>query len=270
MPLSTSKAKPKPYRKTVLYATHGFGKSTWAWGREQGNPVFIRTEDGIDDIEANIGTDDAPEVIGVQHAYPVCKSLADLEQQVAELMTEEHDRRRLVIDSADWLEPLVVERVLQKRPTGDNDRPATSLKDHGFGRGERYLAEEFEGILRLLSSLQAEKQMTVVFLAHCHTEQVKLPDSEPYDRYVPKLSRQVSALLQEWADEVFFGTEKKTILKDKGAFNQEHRRAVPTGERVVKTSSSPAWMAKNRLNLPAELPLQWSAYANYWEPAHED
>ena len=39
----------------------------------------------------------------------------------------------------------------------------------------------------------------------------------------------------------------------------ERTRAVSTGQRVLHVEERPAFLAKNRYSLPAELPLKWDA-----------
>ena len=51
--------------------------------------------------------------------------------------------------------------------------------------------------------------------------------------------------------------KRKTIL------NRKKTKGTGTGERIIRTTERPAHVAKNRLNLPDELPLDWTAYAQY-------
>ena len=71
-------------------------------------------------------------------------------------------------------------------------------------------------------------------------------------------------LLQEWADEVLFATYRvSTIQRDEG-FGQTRTRAIGSGERVVFTSETPTHAAKRRIQLPDQLPLEWSEYQRLW------
>ena len=40
-------------------------------------------------------------------------------------------------------------------------------------------------------------------------------------------------------------------------------QAIGTGDRIMRTVERPAHVAKNRLNLPDEMPLDWDAYAQH-------
>ena len=57
-------------------------------------------------------------------------------------------------------------------------------------------------------------------------------------------------------------TNYKTLVKttDVG-FNNKVTRGTSTGERIMHTNERPAYLAKNRYNLPDQLPLEWSALA---------
>ena len=60
------------------------------------------------------------------------------------------------------------------------------------------------------------------------------------------------------ADDPDAGKSFQQILLEKKT------KGVGTGERVLRTTERPAHMAKNRLNLPDELPLDWRAYAEHF------
>ena len=105
--------------------------------------------------------------------------------------------------------------------------------------------------------------MTVILIAHAKIERFENPETESYDRYVPRLHKYARAVVQEWCDEVLFATYKVyTKVTDEG-FNRKKAKGMGSGERVIRTTERPAHLAKNRLNLPDELPLDWPAYAQY-------
>src|SRR5262249_38388869 len=84
----------KPPR-LMVYGTEGIGKSTFAAGAPQ--PVFIQTEDGLDQIDC-------------AH-FPLATSYEDVVAALSELRTEAHDYESVVIDSLDWLERLLWDKV---------------------------------------------------------------------------------------------------------------------------------------------------------------
>ena len=103
----------------------------------------------------------------------------------------------------------------------------------------------------------------VVLIAHAKIERFENPETETYDRYVPRLHKLASQVVQEWCDEVLFATYKVyTKVTDEG-FNRKKAKGCGTGERIIRTAERPAHVAKNRLNLPDELSLDWNSYAQY-------
>ena len=71
-----------------------------------------------------------------------------------------------------------------------------------------------------------------------------------------------SPTTSEWADAVLFANYRTLVKKDEVGFNKQVNRGITTGERLLYTQETPAYLAKNRYNLPASLPLDWNAFAN--------
>ena len=68
-----------------------------------------------------------------------------------------------------------------------------------------------------------------------------------------------------WCDAVLFATRKFVTKTETGGFNRTRNKAVPVGadggQRILRCVGGPACIAKNRYDLPAELPLDWNALA---------
>jgi hypothetical protein len=78
---------PKPPR-VLCYGVEGIGKSTI--GSQAPKPIFIQTEDGLDEIDCD--------------RFPLATSLDQVTTALADLEREQHDYETVVIDSLDWLE----------------------------------------------------------------------------------------------------------------------------------------------------------------------
>ena len=100
----------------------------------------------------------------------------------------------------------------------------------------------------------------MILLSHAKVERYESPDSDSYDRYSPDLHKSSCGMIQEWCDEVLFATWRVYTKKNDEGFNRTRTVAVGGKERYVRTCESASSLAKNRLNLPEELPLEWSAY----------
>jgi len=231
--------QPAP-RRVMLYGTHGVGKSTW--GSMAPSPVFIQTEDGLGEIDC--------------HRFPLAESFEQVIVTLSELYSEEHSYRTIIVDSLDWLERLIWAEVCAKRTV-------ESIEDIGYAKGYIFALTQWRQFIDGLTALRNDKGMMVVLLAHSKIERFENPETESYDRYAPRLHKHASAVIQEWCDEVLFaGYKVLTKTTDEG-FNKKKSRGIGTGERIIRTTERPSHVAKNRLNLPDELPLEWSAYAQY-------
>jgi len=231
------KARP---RRVMLYGTHGIGKSTF--GSMADRPIFVQTEDGLANIEVD--------------RFPLAVRYADVLAALGELYTAEHEYRTVVIDSLDWLERLIWGEVCAKRGV-------ESIEDIGYAKGYVFALTQWREILTGLDALRNERGIQVVLIAHAQIEKFANPETDTYDRYSPRLQKLASALVQEWCDEVLFATYRVHTKTTKEGFDRKRTQGVGTGERIIRTTERPAHVAKNRLNLPDEIPLDYRVYAAF-------
>lgn len=232
----------KPPR-ILMHGVAGIGKSTFAAGAP--DPVFILTEDGLGTLD-------------VTH-FPLSRSYDEVMANIGALYEEDHEFKTVIIDSVDWFEPLVWAKACQL----NNWR---SIEDAGYGKGYVAALELWRGYIEGLNALRDDKGMSIVQIAHTDIKRFESPEHEPYDRYVIKLHNRASALLQEHCDVVLFANYRISTVKSDAGFNKKVVRAVGGGDRVVYTAERPAFLAKNRYNLPETLPLEWDAFAAAMNP----
>lgn len=232
------KAKP---RRVMLYGTHGIGKSTWA--ANSPNPIFLACEDGLDDIGAD--------------RTPLLKDAGEFNSCMSQLINEPHEYKTIVVDTIDWLEKLIWSYTASK-----NNKK--SIEEISYGKGYSLALAGWEWVLKTLDALRESRGMSVVLLAHACITKHSPPEGDPYDRYSPDLHKTVAPMLQEWCDEVLFARyEINTITRDEG-FGRNRARAIGSGERIVFTSEQPTHLAKRRLKMPDQIPLDWSEYQKHW------
>lgn len=229
----------KPARVTI-YGTHGIGKTSLAASAP--SPIFLQTEDGAGAL--NIAT------------FGLLRTYADVMDAIGELYTQPHDFETIVVDSLDWLEPLIWAQAAKDNGWKDLETP-------GYGKGYIAASDYWRGLLDGLTALRDEKRMTVILLAHADVKRFDSPDTEPYDRYILKLHQRASALVQEHVDCLLFANYRVSTVKTDLGFNKKAVRGVGGGDRLLYTEERPAFLAKNRYGLPDTLPLSWDAVAQH-------
>ncbi len=233
--------RPSPPR-FLIYGTEGIGKSTTA--SQAPSPIFIPTEDGLDQIECA--------------SFPMARSFREVQSALQALRHEPHDYETVVIDSADWLERLIWDVLCEQYGVSSIEKV-----DGGYARGYTHALTQWRAVLNDLDHLRNHRGMCVILLAHAKVEKFEDPEHSAYDRYSPRLHKHATALITEWADAVLFATRKIITKTQDAGFNRERTIASGLGkdggERVLRTVGSPACVAKNRFDLPAELPLSWPA-----------
>jgi hypothetical protein len=173
---------------------------------------------------------------------------------LASLYSEDHDYRTVVVDSLDWLEPLIQAKACR-------DNGWASIEEPGYGKGYIAALALWRQYLDGLNALRDERGMTVVQTAHSEIRRFDSPEHEPFDRYGIKLHTRAAALVQEHADVILFANYRVSTVRSDVGFSKRVNRAVGSGERLIHTTERPAFIAKNRYGLPDTLPLDWHAFA---------
>lgn len=224
--------------RMCIYGQHGIGKSTF--GANCPKPIFIQTEDGL----GSLGCE----------AFELATSYDQVIEQINYLAHTETGYQTLVIDSLDWLEKLIFQKVCAANNV-------TDIAALPYGRGYSLATKLWNDFLETLEALLGKKRMMLVFLAHATIKRFEDPERESYDRYQLDIRDRDANLIAEYVDVLGFASFKvATTSKDKG-FGQVTVKARSTGERIVNLAEKPAFTAKNRFNLPEVLPLDWKSFA---------
>lgn len=227
-------------RRVSLYGVQGVGKSTW--GAQADDPIFIPTEDGLDDIDCA--------------KFPKITTFEQAIGALSELYSEQHDYRTVVVDALDSLEQLIWTEVCRKHCV-------SNIEKIGYGKGYIYAIDLWRDFLDGLNALRLDRGMMIILIAHAKIEKFQDPEADSYDRYMMRLHKFAAALVQEWSDEVLFATYKVYTKSTEEGFGRTVTRGVGTAGRILRTTERPAASAKNRLGLPDELPFTWADYAKY-------
>ncbi|NQG19388.1 ATP-binding protein [Streptococcus suis] len=258
--MQITKGKRARAQRVVIYGPEGIGKSSLA--AQFPNPLFIDTEGSTDNMDVTRA--DKP------------TSWTMLMNHIAFVKSNPTICQTLVIDTIDWAEALALQYICAQHNK-------SGIEDFGWGAGYTYLIEEIGRLLDRLQEL-VELGINVVLTAHAQVKKFTKPDElGGYDRYELKLSNKktetnVSAKVKEWADMVLFLNYKTYIITD----DKTKKQKAQGGQRVMQTTHSPSWDAKNRHNLPEELPMDFAGIAHIFstqmeaqpapaqeQPAHE-
>jgi len=217
--------------RLLIYGIEGVGKSSLA--AQAPGSIFIPTEDGLDQIDC--------------HSFPLARTYEDVLDYLGALCGEEHEYQTVVIDSADWLERLIFDRVCKQYGAASIEKV-----DGGYGKGYVHALTQWREVIDALRYLREQKGMLVVLLAHAKIEKFSDPESTTFDRFSPRLNKNATALLCEWCDAILLATREHGAAKgEKGG-----------GQRILRCVGTPACVAKNRYALPEMLPLSWVALIN--------
>jgi hypothetical protein len=232
----------KPPR-IMCYGQEGIGKSTF--GSQAPKPIFIQTEDGLDEINCD--------------KFPMATKYDDVTEALADLRREKHTYETVVVDSMDWLENLIWDKLCDQHSV-------TSIEkvDGGYARGYTHALKYWREIINHLNVLRNQRGMVIVLIAHSKVERFEDPESSSYDRYSPRLHKHAAALVSEWVDAVLFATRKIRTQTEDAGFNRKRTIAHVLGkdgnERILRCVGGPSCVAKNRYAITEVLPLSWAAF----------
>lgn len=223
-------------KKILIYGVEGIGKSTFA--SKFPGALFIDTEGSTKNLD--VARFETPT------SWPLLLS------QVQYVIDNPSVCQTLVIDTADWAERLEIDDLISS-----GGEKIKSIEDFNYGRGYTMSAERFGKLLNLLSDV-VEKGINVVITAHAQLRKVELPEEMgAYDHWELKASKKVSPLIREYVDMVLFANYKVNVVNVDNQGATKGKNKAQGGRRVMYTTHTPFWDAKNRYGLPEELPLDY-------------
>jgi len=224
----TRKSKPP---RILIHGNHGLGKSSLAAAAPA--PIFIQTEDGLDEIDAE--------------AFPMAKDFDTVMSQLMQVYQEPHDYKTLVIDSMDWTERLINAHVCKE---GGKD----SISDFGYGAGFQIVYEQFGRIVKALDMIREERKMAIILTAHSQIKQYNNPLGADFDRHQIKLRDKNAELFLEWCDCVGY-LRFQTYVKEKKEGFSTTTKATGGSDRVLSCYPSAAFVSKNRYAITEDIDI---------------
>lgn len=228
--------------KVVIYGQEGVGKSTLASCFP--GAVFIDCEGST--TRMNVRRLQKP-----TSWQMLCDEVEFVRQKHAE-----RGYQTLIFDTFDWAERLALDDICATHKVN-------GIEGLNYGKGWEYEKEMIGRFLDMTERLIAEG-VNVVFLCHAIARKTTAPEvMEEYDHWELKLgsktTNKIAPLLKEWSDMTLFLAFRTNVIAtdDKG----KKHKATST-ERVMYTTKSAWWDAKNRFGLPEILPIDFGAIAH--------
>lgn len=167
----------------------------------------------------------------------------------------------VIIDTFDWAERLALDELCA-------EHSVTGIEGIGYGKGWEFEKEKIGRFLdktdRLISA-----GINVVLLCHAVSRKTTLPEeTEEFDHWELKLgnktTNKIAPLLKEWSDLTLFLAFRTNII----ALDDKGKKCKATScERVIYTTKTAWWDAKNRFGLPDRLPLAWESISHIFAPS---
>lgn len=260
---SISRTRHATPPRILIFGPEKCGKSTFfAGGMVNGKvhssaprPIFIRTEDGLNGLDVE--------------AFPLAESYGQVIEALSVLAAEKHEYKTVVIDSADWLERLIHQYVIETCPTDVKGTKTMESAHGGYGKAYGIAMNYWRDILSALDYLNKQRGMLVGIICHSTVTSFNDPNADqPYDRIETKLHKPKNGtgardLVSEWVDVIGFARREAFATKI----------TTPDGKQVVRGKElngsetklhlvgSASFVAGNRYSLPETIPLSWDAFS---------
>lgn len=223
----------------LIYGLGGIGKSTFA--AKAPNPIFLGAEEGTDHL--NVAR------------IPTPRSFEDVLAAVKELREDPHSYRTLIVDSLDWIEPLVFKHICRRY-----GKSSIELAAGGYGKGYVEAADEFMDFLYSINQLRDERGMNIIMIAHPEVKNVTNPQTQmTYQRYELKLDKRIKGKVMEGVDAVFFAGYEMFSQKV-----GDEIKPITTSNRVLQgvPNQHDGFDAKNRYGIssPVSMDLTWNKF----------
>lgn len=227
--------------KVVIYGQEGVGKSTLA--SQFPGAVFIDCEGSTTRMNVR------------RLPRPTSWEMLNNEMSFILEACKVKDYQTVIIDTFDWAERLALETLCSQHNI-------SGIEGMNYGKGWEYEKEMIGRFLDSTDRLTAAG-VNIVLLCHAITRKTTLPEEmEEYDHWELKLgnktTNKIAPLLKEWSDMTLFLAFQTHIeaMDDKG---RKHK--ATSCQRVMYTTKTAWWDAKNRFGLPDRLPLAWKSIA---------
>jgi hypothetical protein len=239
----------------AVHGTEGTGKTGFA--AQFPKPFFILSarETGLEALM------DSGQLGEIPHTPPLTTWRA-VTEVVEWVHSGDHDYRTLVIDVVSGIAREYLDDVVSREFDGKAGLFSA------FGADKKYHYRGWETFLTSLHSIREKRRMGIILLSHTGVERFNNPEGNDYDRYTPRIAKPIWERTFAWADVVLFMNSQTVALRPEKGNDRDlvKTKGKDLGGRMMYTTRTAAWDAKNRHNLPTEIPMGDSAveaFANF-------
>lgn len=220
---------------SLIYGPPGVGKTSVAAQAEK--PIFV-------------GDFDESKALPVDR-LPSPKDFDDFMKQLEMIGAEESGYRTLVVDNLSYLEPLVWSKTCKAEEVDSIEKVGG-----GYAKGYIEALTHWRAMRDALVSVRAKRGMEIILIAHSAVKSFTSPSTQQaYDRFRIDIHEKAANLFYRTCQNVLFANFETFTTLDQ----RKRVRAFDKGQRFFHTQWSAAFDAKNRLNLPEKVELNWSA-----------
>ena len=237
-----TKGKVRKPLRFIVYGLPGVGKTYFA--SKAPSPIFMGTEDGTNQLDVA--------------RLPTLDDFNEVCDAIKELGNADHPYESLVVDSLDWLEPLIHADVCRAKNV-------SAISDIPYGGGYSEADNRWRRFFSGLEWLQRKKGMNVLMIAHSKIRTKREPNGDEYDTFTMKMSERSNALAMEWCDDVLFAHWDVQTKVDR----MTKKKTVTNGARILHTDCSPGIIAKTRHGLPQRITMDFDAFMKLIDKAYE-
>ncbi len=218
--------------KVLVLGTEGVGKTTFVAGAPKVRVLDLDRGSFEQDVE---------------------RAHADTFEEVLEWIEDARTDDKVqtfAVDSLSRLEAFIITKVC-----GPGDTGGLAAFGGGYGKGDDAALQYWRQFLGSLDRLSVTKH--VVLVGHTAVKAFNDPLGLTYDRFSLGLREKAAAPIKQWVNYTLFArAEVSTRIQEK----TKKTIGVTSGARYLYTDNNPAYDAKHRGNLPAQIPMSWDAF----------